>query len=372
MVSMISLVSLSKAVSVEWNFRYADWMGEKLGEVERWGRRRARAKRSNILPNVFKLEIGLEFEGSDLESPGFFRKGEICASLNFDGKVTWVKDKLAKRAMRTEKVSEHDFSKDVGMKPSGDDLPDIERSSFETSSGVTGVYSESRLWLWGWSKSKGEGGPFNPRTPRGGGGVGTTPPWRFSPITFLVIPTGKIASVYLILGIEDTFWHMWHHLDAVTWHMSWRQRSMTIDENTVVLPLYVYHDIFWSIRDKAIRLVLFLTFSRSGNSKMLQLVTWPWRMTLKIKVKLPWNWPFITRLLIMVERWSWCRFQHFHGRRSRINQIKLRDLDGWPWKSRSNMCTGMTFVISGCKHNTDLILVSILAFLRSGISKKLK
>ena len=74
----------------------------------------------------------------------------------------------------------------------------------------------------------------------------------------------------------------------------------------------------------------------------------------------------------MVERWSWCRFQHFHGRRSRINQIKLRDLDGWPWKSRSNMCTGMTFVISGCKHDTDLILVSILAFFRSGISKKLK
>ena len=88
MVSMISLVSLSKAVSVEWNFRYADWRGEKLGEMERWGRRRARAKRSTILPIVFKLEIGLKFEGSDLESPGFFRRGEICASLNFDGKTT--------------------------------------------------------------------------------------------------------------------------------------------------------------------------------------------------------------------------------------------------------------------------------------------
>ena len=48
---------------------------------------------------------------------------------------------------------------------------------------------------------------INPRTTRGGG-VGTTPPWRFSPITFLMIPTGKIASVYLLLGIEDTFWHM--------------------------------------------------------------------------------------------------------------------------------------------------------------------
>ena len=33
----------------------------------------------------------------------------------------------------------------------------------------------------------------------GGGGVGTAPqPWRFSPITFLMIPTGKIASVYQV------------------------------------------------------------------------------------------------------------------------------------------------------------------------------
>ena len=119
------------------------------------------------------------------------------------------------------------------------------------------------------------------------GGGGYHPPWRFSPITFLMIPTGKIASVYLLLGIEDTFWHMWHHLDAVTWHMSWRQQSMTIGENTVVLPLYVYHDIFRSICDTAMRLVLFLTFSRSRNSKMLKLFTWPWRMTLKFKVKLP-------------------------------------------------------------------------------------
>ena len=62
---------------------------------------------------MIKLEIGLKFEGSDFESPGFFRRGEICASLNFDGKIPWVKDKLAKRAMRIEKVSEHDFNKEA-------------------------------------------------------------------------------------------------------------------------------------------------------------------------------------------------------------------------------------------------------------------
>ena len=61
---------------------------------------------------MFKLEIGLKLEGYDFESPDFFRRGEIYSSLNFDGKVgiAWVKDKLAKRAMRIEKVSEHNFS----------------------------------------------------------------------------------------------------------------------------------------------------------------------------------------------------------------------------------------------------------------------
>ena len=66
---------------------------------------------------------------------------------------------------------------------------------------------------------------INPRTPRGGG---YHPPWRFSPVTFLMIPIAKIASSYLLLGMGDTFWHMWHHLDAVTWHMSWRQMYMTV------------------------------------------------------------------------------------------------------------------------------------------------
>ena len=68
---------------------------------------------------------------------------------------------------------------------------------------------------------------FNPRTP-GGGGVDATPPLAFFPVTFLMIPTAEIASAYLLLGMGDTFWHMWHHLDAVTWHMSWRHMYMTV------------------------------------------------------------------------------------------------------------------------------------------------
>ena len=65
---------------------------------------------------------------------------------------------------------------------------------------------------------------INPRTPRGW----IPPPGVFSPVTFLMIPIAKIASSYLLLGMGDTFWHMWHHLDAVTWHMSWRHMYMTV------------------------------------------------------------------------------------------------------------------------------------------------
>ena len=208
--------------------------------------------------------------------------------------------------------------------------------------------------------------------------------WRFSPITFLI----QLDFSVSVTGIEDTFWHMWHHLDAVTWHMSWR--AMTIGENTVVL-LYVYHDIFRSICDTAMRLVLFLTFSRSRNSKMLKLftwpfafciidmfiqsshcnvhcsfivtfclsfmlslhsilqlsrsgisnkpkwITWPWRLTLKIKVKHTPTWPLLSLSVYMLQARSWCRFQHSRGRGFQINQNKSLDLDVWPWKLRSNI-----------------------------------
>ena len=50
---------------------------------------------------------------------------------------------------------------------------------------------------------------------------------------------------------------------------------------------------------------------------------------------------------------------------------KLCDLDGWPWNSRSHIYC-MTFLSSGCIHAADLILVSILTFSMSRISKNPK
>ena len=50
-------------------------------------KKRKRARRSRILPIVFRLDIGLKFARFDFGKPGFFRRGERSASLNLDGKV---------------------------------------------------------------------------------------------------------------------------------------------------------------------------------------------------------------------------------------------------------------------------------------------
>ena len=127
-----------------------------------------------------------------------------------------------------------------------------------------------------------------------------------------------------------------------------------------------------SKRDTNLILVSIPVFLRSGISKKLKQNLWPRRLTFKIKVRHTPTWPLLSLVVYMLQTWSWGWFQHSRGRGSQLNQNYLRNLDGWPWKSRSYICTGMTFVISGCKHDTELILVSILAFLRSGISKKVK
>ena len=79
------------------------------------GKSRARASRSKILPIVLRLEMGLKLEGSDFDKPGFFKRGEMSANLKLVGKVAWEKDRFARWEMRREKVSAHDFRREVGM-----------------------------------------------------------------------------------------------------------------------------------------------------------------------------------------------------------------------------------------------------------------
>ena len=84
-------------------------------EIWIYEEKRARTRRSRILPIVFKFEMGWKFESSDFGRPDFFRRGEMSASLNFDEKVAWVNERFARCEMRMEKVSAQDFTSEVGM-----------------------------------------------------------------------------------------------------------------------------------------------------------------------------------------------------------------------------------------------------------------
>ena len=59
--------------------------------------------------------MGLKLEGSDFDKPGFFNRGEMSANLKLVGKVAREKDRFARWELRREKLSAHDFKREVGM-----------------------------------------------------------------------------------------------------------------------------------------------------------------------------------------------------------------------------------------------------------------
>ena len=122
----------------------------------------------------------------------------------------------------------------------------------------------------------------------------------------------------------DTFWHMWHHLDAVTWHMSWRHMCMTVVKIHCLLhTLFVNRDIFWCRCDKVMRLVVVFTKSRS------------------VRIQKWWNNVHVTFTDDLMNIWDQTSFN-------------------------------LSFRNRTCSYETELILVSILTFPRSGISKTIK
>ena len=68
-----------------------------------WGKSHLSARRLRILLIVLRFEMGLKFEGSDRDKPGFLRSSAMRACLNFDGKVAWSKERFARWDMWMEK-----------------------------------------------------------------------------------------------------------------------------------------------------------------------------------------------------------------------------------------------------------------------------
>ena len=138
----------------------------------------------------------------------------------------------------------------------------------------------------------------NPRTPRRGGCYHPLP---FFPCNIFDDSNRKNR---LIVSVTRDGRHVLAYVTS-SWrcHVTYVMTSNVHDggQKTLFLPLFVNRDIFWCRWDEVIRLVSFSTKSRSWNPKMLKQITWPWRMTLKLEVKLSSTCPFVTGLVIMMQ-----------------------------------------------------------------------
>ena len=103
------------------------------------------------------------------------------------------------------------------------------------------------------------------------------------------------------------------------------------------------------------------------NEKILSSLHWPWKsrsiITFLHDLVLPSGCKHDTKLILV-------SILTFSRALEDIESCekKSRDLDGWPWNSRSHTIHCMTFHISGWIQATDLILVSILT---SGESQRI-
>ena len=117
----------------------------------------------------------------------------------------------------------------------------------------------------------------------------------------------------------------WHFHDVT----SWRPKHWLFHHST----------ISGSRRDRAKIFFLFLRFFGWKKSMACRPNTWPWRVTLYVKVTWPFKWPFLSRDLYMLETWFCFCFHGLLGQESQWHVSQIRDLDAWPCTSRSRDLT---------------------------------
>ena len=86
------------------------------------------------------------------------------------------------------------------------------------------------------------------------------------------------------------------------------------------------------VHDADLILVSILTFAWSRISENPKSVTWPWWLTLKMKVKHICVWPFVFLVVNIIHLY---RFQQFWGLGCQKCWNNLRIFNVWPWNSRS-------------------------------------
>ena len=105
-------------------------------------------------------------------------------------------------------------------------------------------------------------------------------------------------------------------------------------ENQGQTPFCMTFHISGCRRDTKLILVSILTFSMSRISKMLKTIPWPWRLTLELKVTHIYCMTFISSGCIHDADLKLVSILTFSRSRLSKTQNQSPDLDVWPWKSR--------------------------------------
>ena len=196
---------------------------------------------------------------------------------------------------------------------------------------------------------------LQPKTPKGG--LIQPPPWisAFPSEFFGNISHGYVFGVKESNGDNEKILSLLHDL-----------------ENQGQTPFCMTLLISGCKHDTKLILVSILTFSRSWISNMLKKIMWPWRLTLELKVTHIYCMTFLisgciqATDLILVSILNICKVNDL--RKPKISHLTL--IVDFENEGQTHLC--MTFRISGCKHHTDMIFVSILTILRPRMSKMLK
>ena len=121
-------------------------------------------------------------------------------------------------------------------------------------------------------------------------------------MTFLISGCKHYTKLILVSILTFSRSRIWKMLKKITW--SWR---LTLELKVTHIHCMTFLSSGYIHATDSI-LVSILTFTMSRISENSKSVTWPWWLTLKMKVKHICVWPFVSLVVNIIQTWSLYRF----------------------------------------------------------------
>ena len=96
------------------------------------------------------------------------------------------------------------------------------------------------------------------------------------------------------------FWHFWSRGSQKNWNKSRDLDGWPSNSRSYIYTIMTFH-ISGCIYGTDKISVSILTFSRPRISKKTKSITWPWELTLNVKVKLTFIWPLLSSVAYMIQ-----------------------------------------------------------------------